>query len=177
MSDRLTAGDALTFEYELTAADIRSALNGRTRAVRSARLQRVLLPVCWALLVVAIIAPHGPGGVAGKDWSVLGGATVAVGLLLLAPALQARAFHKTTRLQGWTRTTVGAEGLTGVSAHSSQRMAWTLFGRYVERKDVFVLLSADRRGGCLIVLPKRALTAPGDVDRLRALLDARLPRA
>ncbi|MFI9238587.1 YcxB family protein [Streptomyces sp. NPDC053079] len=170
------AADSLTFEYELTPADIRSGLQGRTRAVRSARLQRVLLPVGYALFATALIAPNGPAGVELKDWIALAVGAVMVLLILVMPVVQARAFHKTARLQGRMRTTVDAGGLSGASAQSSQRMAWPLFGRYVERGDVFVLLSADKRGGCMSILPKRALAAPGDVDRLRALLDAHLAR-
>ncbi|AZQ71476.1 YcxB family protein [Streptomyces luteoverticillatus] len=177
MSDTVTAAGSLTFEYELTATDIRSGLHGRNRAVRSARWQRILLPVCTVLMAVGFIAPHGPGAVAGKDWIALTVMTVMVTLVLFLPTIQARALHKTARLQGPTRTTVEADGLSSASAHSSQRMAWTLFGRYVERDDVFVLMSADKRSGCLIILPKRALTAPGDIDMLRAMLDSRVPRA
>lgn len=177
MSDTATAAGSLTFEYELTADDIRSGLHGRNRAVRSARWQRVLLPVVTVLMAIAFIAPHGPGAVARKDWITLAVMTAMVTLVLFLPTIQARALHKTARLQGRTRTTVDADGLSSASAQSSQRMAWSLFGRYVERDDAFVLMSADKRGGCLIILPKRALTAPGDTDRLRALLDARLSRA
>ncbi len=178
MTEAATTAESLSFEYELTAADIRSALHGRNRAVRNARVLRVLLPVLYVVLVIAVILPNGgPGGVEGRDWIVLAAAAFMVLVLLLMPVLQARSFHKTVRLQGRTRTTVDAEGLSGTSAQSSQRMAWSLFGRYVEQDDVFVLLTADEGAGSLVVLPKRALPAPGDTDRLRALLDARLPRA
>ncbi|MBT2383537.1 YcxB family protein [Streptomyces sp. ISL-11] len=181
MSEATTApvsDGSLTFEYELTAADIRSGLRARTRSVPRARALRVLLPLAYVVFAtLLLVAAGGPGGLRGRDWGPLGVGAWCVLAVLFLPVLQARAFHRTARLQGPTRTTVAAGGIAGASARSSQSMAWSLFARYAETKDVFMLLSADKGGNCLVVLPKRALTAPGDVDRLRALLDAHLPRA
>lgn len=168
-----TPADSLTFDYELTVADVRSALRARTRAVRSARLMKIVLPAAYAVFVAGVVAK----GVEQRDWNPL----VSFGLVIVmvlwgSPALQARNAHKTLEREGRTRTTVAAGGLAGTSANGSRSMTWSAFGRYTEAKDLFVLLSADKRAGCLVILPKRALTGPGDVDRLRALLDASLPR-
>ncbi|MEU4212638.1 YcxB family protein [Streptomyces sp. NPDC026206] len=181
MSEMTTASapaGSLTFEYELTAADIRSGLRARTRAVRSARVLRAALPLAYTFFAALLLVTKGGfGAVEGRDWIVLAIGAWSVLAVLLLPVLQARAFHRSARLQGRLRTTVAAGGISGASAQSTQAMAWSLFGRYAETKDVFVLLSADKGGNCLVVLPKRAFTAPGDADRLRALLDACLPRA
>ncbi|GHG72723.1 YcxB family protein [Streptomyces griseocarneus] len=170
--------ESLTFEYELTVDDIRSALKARTRVVPAARRTRVLV-VLLAVGAAVLQAFASQGGLtAPRAWvPVLVVGLWIVVVLAYAPTRQARAFHRTARLQGRMRTTVGAGGLASASAQSSQSMGWSLFGRYAETKDVFALLSADRRAGCLVILPKRALTAPGDLDRLRALLEAGVPRA
>ncbi|PHQ50130.1 hypothetical protein BLA24_21335 [Streptomyces cinnamoneus] len=166
--------DSLTFDYELTVADMRSALRARARVVRSARLQKVLLPLCYAVFAAGILV-KGPEA---RDWPplVICG-LVAVFALVGGPVLQARSLHKALQGQGPRHTTVAAGGMAASWAHGSQSMAWSAFGRYTETKDHFVLLSPDKRGACLVILPKRALAAPGDADRLRALLDAGLPRA
>ncbi|MEV4741468.1 YcxB family protein [Streptomyces sp. NPDC049555] len=179
MSETLAAPPAagsVTLEFELTLADVRSALAARMRAVPGVRRQRILLPLVYAVLAVAILAPHGPGGVEGRDWITLAFMGFAVAVILLLPTLQARAVHKTLGLQGRTHATADAEGLTTVASLTSQRMLWPAFGRYTERDDVFVLLSPDKRSNCVVVLPKRGLPTPDDTDRLRALLDSRLPR-
>ncbi|MEU2744475.1 YcxB family protein [Streptomyces sp. NPDC007095] len=63
------------------------------------------------------------------------------------------------------------------TAHSSASLDWHLYSRYVETPELFVLLSADKSAVGFVVLPKRAVADPEDVDRLRAVLDRRLVRA
>ncbi|MEH0443910.1 MULTISPECIES: hypothetical protein [unclassified Streptomyces] len=72
---------------------------------------------------------------------------------------------------------VGPEGVRTVHAHADLRMGWAGYGSYAESSRVFALPSPDKAGRCAIVLVERGARTPEDVDRLRALLDSRLPRA
>ncbi|GAA3065002.1 hypothetical protein GCM10020000_55870 [Streptomyces olivoverticillatus] len=89
--------------------------------------------------------------------------------------LQAYLARGRLRQHGRRRVTLDAQGVSCVAEQTATAQAWPQFGCYLEREKLFVLLSQDKR--CLTVLPKRGLAAAaGDVDRLRALLDTRLPR-
>ncbi|MEU5420694.1 YcxB family protein [Streptomyces sp. NPDC001407] len=176
MSETLTspAAGSVTFAYELTVADFRSALRARGRAVRSARAYRRVALVLWAGNAAAVVftaTRHGFGGVSGGQWGLVAG--LALVLAVQSPRWQAR--QARARLDGPRWMTLDAGGLSISSAQSSQAVAWPHFGSLLEREDVFVLLSADK-GRCLTILPKRALTGPGDLDRVRALLEAYVPR-
>ncbi|MEU1307935.1 YcxB family protein [Streptomyces cinnamoneus] len=171
---------SVTVEYELTLADVRSGVGARVRAVPRARRLRIAVAVAVAAFVLATAltaALRGPGAVGVPVWAVLALCGWGVFVVWGTPPLQARALYEVVRLHGRTRTRLDEVGMSSASAQSTQTMEWALFGRYAETKDVFVLMSADRAGGSLAVLPKRAFTRPGDTDRLRALLDHRLPRA
>ncbi|KRD24614.1 MULTISPECIES: hypothetical protein [unclassified Streptomyces] len=72
---------------------------------------------------------------------------------------------------------VGPEGVRTVHAHADLRMGWAGYGSYAESSRVFALPSPDKAGRCAIVLVERGARTLEDVDRLRALLDSRLPRA
>ncbi|GHC51733.1 YcxB family protein [Streptomyces cinnamoneus] len=172
---------SVTVEYELTLADLRSGVGARVRAVPRARRLRIAMAVAVAAFVLATALTaglRGPGAVDAPMWLVLA-ALCGWGVFVVwgTPSLQARALHQVVQLHGRTRTRLDEVGMSSASAQSTQTMEWALFGRYAETRDVFVLMSADRAGGSLAVLPKRAFTRPGDTDRLRALLDSRLPRA
>jgi hypothetical protein len=77
---------------------------------------------------------------------------------------------------GVMRVTVAEEGVRTVSAHIDSRMSWANYGSYAETDRCFVLRGPDRIGACATVLVKQGAPTPQDVDRVRALLDTRLPR-
>ncbi|MER7171048.1 YcxB family protein [Streptomyces mesophilus] len=93
------------------------------------------------------------------------------GLVWSLPHLQAHQVIRTVQWQGEYRTAVSADGITTASDHCVLTQFWTTFRGYRETRDHFVLLSRDRNILCVEVLPKRALAAPHDADRVRALLD------
>lgn len=53
---------------------------------------------------------------------------------------------------------------------------WSVMPCYRETPELFVLLSDDKQATGLTLLPKRGLRDPGDLDRLRAVLDRHLRR-
>ncbi len=174
-----TAAAGVTVVYDLTTADLRTIRDVRRRVVRAARLPLWLLLFAFPAVVCGLVLTVRQDGVAGvgvKDWLLLGIVTLA--LVLQFPAGEMFLTAPGGRRR---RLEVGAEGVTGVPVHGNggrRVLAWDspLLGRYAEQRDAFVLLSGDRRARCSFLLPKRALAAPGDVDRLRVLLDAHLAR-
>jgi hypothetical protein len=78
--------------------------------------------------------------------------------------------------QGTFRVTVTDAGLTLATDNSTTTLNWVAQPRYRETKDVFVMVSPDKKAVGFTVLPKRALRTPEDVDRLRAILDRNLTR-
>lgn len=176
MSGTATTAESVSLEFELTVADLRAGIRARARAVRKVRvlnwaLGAALVMMAWGLGLT--VAEDGVGGVAPKDWAL-------AAFLVLFFALQVlglQALFARGRLQqhGVRRVTLDTQGVTCTGAGSSSTQAWSQFGCHLERGDLFVLLSTDRR--CLTVLPKRGLTAPGEADRLRALLAVHVPRA
>ncbi|MFD6416347.1 hypothetical protein [Streptomyces sp. NPDC060194] len=105
-------------------------------------------------------------------------ALIIVGVMTaLYPHLQAAAVLKTLAPQGEIRTTVGdAEGVSSAGALFRQSFAWQAFRGYRERDGRFVLISRDRSGMHIEIVPLRALVDPADADRLRAILDRNLRR-
>jgi len=88
-----------------------------------------------------------------------------------------RHLHRLAERQGDISGTVDDTGFRLTTAHSSASLDWHLYPRYAETPELFVLLSADKSAVGFVVLPKRAVADPEEVDRLRAVLDRRLARA
>ncbi|WP_427922598.1 hypothetical protein [Streptomyces sp. cg40] len=98
-------------------------------------------------------------------------------LMLRVPVMTARQMLRANQHHGVLQVTVAEQqGVRTVSAHIDSRMAWANYGSYAETEHCFVLRSPDRIGACAMVLVKQGAATPQDVDRLRALLDSRLPR-
>nr|BFD88207.1 hypothetical protein StreXyl84_76080 [Streptomyces sp. Xyl84] len=92
------------------------------------------------------------------------------------PRLQAGQVQRLVGWQGEYRTTVSPAGITARSDYSTLIQKWAVLRGYRETRGHFVLLSRDPSIMCLEVLPKHALSAAEDVDRLRALLDRHTTR-
>ncbi|MEU9580838.1 YcxB family protein [Streptomyces chilikensis] len=134
----------------------------------------------WAvlgLLGAAVIA----AGASGRSGAlfVLGAVLLAEAVLLpFLPRLSARQQIKAMgSLLVPCRVTVDEDGMRTVTAAMGTRMAWEAFGSYVETDRLFVLRGPERSGMRGGWLAKRGLAGPAEVDRLRTLLDRRLPRA
>lgn len=91
--------------------------------------------------------------------------------------LQAAQVQRVVAGQGEYRTVVSTAGFTTSTDHSTLIQKWSVLQGYRETPGHFVLLSRDPSILCLEVLPKRGLSTPDDVDRLRALLDRHSVRA
>ncbi|MEU0602842.1 YcxB family protein [Streptomyces sp. NPDC006393] len=163
--------------YRPTVGELASALRARVRSTGAGRFQRGLL--LWAVAVAIVGALLSAAGSGDRDtpWPLYTGVMVFVAFMTAVPWLQARRLHRLAERQGDIRGTVDDAGVRLTTAHSSAGLDWHLYSRYVETPELFVLLSADKSAVGFVVLPKRAVTDPEDVDRLRAVLDRWLVRA
>ncbi|AJT63286.2 hypothetical protein T261_1600 [Streptomyces lydicus] len=163
--------------YRPTVGEWASALRARARSTGAGRFQRRAL--VWTVAVSTVGALLSAAGSGHRDtrWPLYVGAVAFVAFMTAAPWLQARRLHRLAERHGDIRGTVDDTGLRLATAHSSASHDWHLYSRYVETPELFVLLSADKSAVGFVVLPKRAVADPEEVDRLRAVLDRRLVRA
>ncbi|MGW4566432.1 YcxB family protein [Streptomyces sp. NPDC004561] len=163
--------------YRPTIGELASALRARARSTGAGRFQRGAL--IWTVAVTAIGVLLSAAGSGHRDtpWPLYAGVVVFVAFRTAVPWLQARRLHRLAERQGDICGTVDDTGVRLTTAHSSASHNWHLYSRYVETPELFVLLSADKSSVGFAVLPKRAVAAPEEVDRLRAVLDRRLVRA
>ncbi|WP_053925865.1 YcxB family protein [Streptomyces chattanoogensis] len=163
--------------YRPTVGEWASALRARARSTGAGRFQRRAL--VWTVAVSTVGALLSAAGSGHRDtrWPLYVGALAFVAFMTAAPSLQARRLHRLAERHGDIRGTVDDTGLRLATAHSSASHDWHLYSRYAETPELFVLLSADKSAVGFVVLPKRAVADPEEVDRLRAVLDRRLVRA
>lgn len=98
-------------------------------------------------------------------------------LLVVVRWLMALGLAGYARHLGEHRVTVGGDGISTVSDRHTNRTDWGFYGRSVEARRVFVLITPDAWGTGVLILPKRGLGTPQDSERLRALITEHLPPA
>ncbi|MFF3879118.1 YcxB family protein [Streptomyces sp. NPDC001978] len=162
--------------YRPTVGELASALRARARSTGAGRFQRRAL--VWTVAVTTVGALLSAAGSGHRDtpWPLYAGVVVFAAFMTAVPWLQARRLHRLAERQGDICGTVDDTGVRLTTAHSSASLDWHLYPRYAETPELFVLLSADKSAVGFVVLPKRAMADPEDVDRLRAVLDRRLVR-
>lgn len=170
-------GQTVSLTYEPTAADMTGALHARMRGTASGRRTRRLLLVTGVagLCCAAVLVGLGESDFLRLFVSVFL-AVFAFGSVYALPRLQARQLEQLAARQGEFRATVDHRGIRVATRDTETATNWETYPRYAETDDLFVLLSADKHGVGVIVLPKRGVPAQGDVDRLRALLDGHVQR-
>jgi hypothetical protein len=170
----LQGADTVGLEYRPTVGDFASAFRARRGVSRASRRQFWILG-CFAVLFALQMAAHLTGGEA-APFPLFVGMSVYGFLILLTPWLQARQFHRFAERMGTFRVTVTESGVTVTSDNTTASVNWAAQSRYRETADVFVMFSPDKNAIAFTVLPKRAVAAPADVDRLRTILDRNLSR-
>lgn len=166
-SDDVVGGQAtVQLVYRPQPGDTLVGLRVRERIRRTGLLLRGAFLALWIAHWLFVTVGRGSADVV---------STVALLFVVLVlggyPRLQAAHVQKTVGWQGEYRATVSPAGLTCGSDHSTVVQKWSVVRGYRETAGHFVLLSRDPGIMCLDVLPKRGLAGPGDVDRLRAVLD------
>jgi hypothetical protein len=166
----------VVLEYQLRLEDMTEAVRLLFR--RRGRAGFIHHPVFHAAVMVlgALVLTAGLAGGDGIGFA-FGIALIAWPLLMLGvPGMTARQLLRANEHHGVMRVTVAEEGVRTVSAHMDARMSWANYGSYAETDHCFVLRSPDRIGACAMVIVKQGAPTPQDVDRLRTLLNTKLPR-
>jgi len=166
----------VVLEYQLRLEDMTEAVRLMFR--RRGRAGFVHHPVFLAAVMVLGVLVLTAGLAGGDSTGFAFGVMLMVWplLMLRVPGMTARQMLRANQHHGVMRVTVAEEGVRTVSAHIDSRMSWANYGSYAETEHCFVLRSPDRIGACAMVLVKQGAAIPQDVDRVRALLDSKLPR-
>ncbi|MFF8292374.1 YcxB family protein [Streptomyces sp. NPDC016309] len=173
-----TTRDTVELTYVPVLADAVGAIRARARATPSGRLQNGVLLACALFmlgsLVLSLTGPNGPS---------VGGALLCLvvllfvlGVYLLVPGLQGQQVHRMYATQGEYRVVVDDDGVRQSSRDLDMTYRWPALPRYTETAELFVLLTGDRHGVGMAILPKRAVDGPDGADRLRAILDRHITR-
>jgi hypothetical protein len=148
--------------------DLKQALRVRRRSSQELRTAAAIVALLLTGLVTAVLT-H-------RD-SLVAGITVALVLYayLLGPgkAVGARAFFRRTaafRAPVEMRVVPGV-GITTTIPGTTSQLDWTRVAGFRETDRVFVLQLDEARGGPFLVLAKRGLADPADVDVLRTVLE------
>jgi len=171
---RERGADAVELEYRPTVGDLTSALRARRGVSKAGRRQWWVLGafvVLFALQIASLIA-----GRTAAPAPPLIGMFVYLFLIVLSPWLQARQVYRFAELQGTFRATVTDAGVVMATDNTTTSVNWVAQPRYRETRDAFVMLSPDKNAVGFTVLPKRAVRSPGDVGRLRDVLDRNTTR-
>ncbi|MGW5277731.1 YcxB family protein [Streptomyces sp. NPDC004044] len=164
--------------YVPTTADATGALRARMRVTPAGRRQSGIILastiVVLGALVVNFTGPRGPS--LGSTVLCLAALALFMGMYVFLPALQGRQVHRMVAPQGEFRALVGDAGVRLTSRDCETTYRWPMITRYAEADTLFVLMTPDKHSVGIVVLPKRGVAKPADVDRLRAILDRNAER-
>ncbi|HET6357416.1 hypothetical protein [Streptomyces sp.] len=157
--------------FELRQPDWQDAFRGRAQVPQGAKA-RLLGLVGPLILVAAVFILTGNGLAAGAVFCGM-----LLGMPLRRGVMAARQARAGAPLGPWTATVVDSgEGIRFAGSDMEVRRGWGSLGGYVETAAGFVLLNPAPLRLVVLYLPKRALSAPVGVNRLREILDRRLHR-
>jgi hypothetical protein len=146
--------------------------------VRGVRESNAIFRMVWiALLAFGVFLANalwmGGAELFGQVLPSLIGFAVFNAVLLVTPRLAARKLHRALTNSGDSNIfyRFDADGVTLRTPGSTSSVAWRAFARWREGKSAFLLYPSP---AVFWIVPKRAF-ASGDVERVRALLAARVP--
>lgn len=174
MRHELDSDTGAEFVYHLTAEDYEEAIIARARRSPGSL-------ICWWLLMLSCsigITLLYDLPAYGRICTLVAGVGAGYGALVAQRRTKARkAAAAVAESHGQFRVAAGDHGVVfSPSARGPVATEWTHFHAYLETPRLFVLLYGGRWTPTLIALPKRGARSPGDVERLRALLDWKLTR-
>lgn len=166
------AEEPIILTYRLTIEDLRTPVRG---VLRLAVEDRPFLVAVTVLLSIALLAnPHVP--LILKLINVVG---LVLAFLMAVATMRAhiQSLYRMSQKHREYRAALDAAGIHITSALMDEVEDWSMYARYAETKACFVLLRwRTGRSVLVLVIPKRGVSDPADVDRLRALLGQRLRR-
>ena len=169
---------AVQLAYVPTTADVVGAIRVRMRATPAGRLQHGVLLACGIVILGALALDFMLPGEPRLGLTVLCLAALAliIGVYALVPTLQGRQVYRMVAPQGEFRAAVDDGGVRVASRDSETTYRWPMVTRYAETDELFVLMTPDKYGVGIVVLPKRGAAEPAVVDRLRTVLDRNATR-
>ncbi|MFE2147733.1 YcxB family protein [Streptomyces sp. NPDC059456] len=164
--------DMCETSFSVTGDVSRDEYTEAARAAGMFRRGRVPAVLGTVFLAATGISPS-PDGLSVDPVAL--GIAVVYGLvaLLVLPRLVVASGFRSGRAGEQKRAVVDEEGITAFRGGQSQRITWDEVRWYHETPRLHVFTGRSRRRTCLVVLPKRLFTAPGESDRLAALAHAR----
>ncbi|MFF4540635.1 hypothetical protein [Streptomyces aureus] len=167
--------DAVELEYRPKRGDFTAAVRAQFRAGENGP------KVIWGLVALVAFLCMGawPSWREGHTTALmirLGGLLFVLVAFWFVPVSLGRGLHRLAESHGTTRMTVTDAGVTTTTDKGTRVRGWGVRNRYRETRTVFVVFGPEAASDALTLLPKRALRAPGDADRLRAILDRNLTR-
>ncbi|MGW5850119.1 hypothetical protein ACWFQ8_19580 [Streptomyces sp. NPDC055254] len=167
---------AVELHYGAARRDVREVLRWRALGSPAGRTQALL----WLVLVplvplVLIVVQHGRGtDPAGLAFAGAVGAALGALCLFLDLRRLARRMYRRAARRPEYRCVLTERGVCDHRPDGTViAYGWDKYRGWTETRNLFVLVFAN---GDLGWLPKKAAAAPGDIDRIRAVLDRNLPR-
>ncbi|MER7725340.1 YcxB family protein [Streptomyces sp. NPDC096323] len=170
----MAADTQVRLTYVVTWREISDGLKIQMRHSRVGRWCHRLMWGLGAFLAFAIAATVLTRGITAVDPSTWSSFLVICLLLVAVRKVTALGLLGYARHLGEHRVTVDASGIRTVTAAHTQETGWQFYGRCVEGRRVFVLLTPDASRTGVMILPKRGLEDPQDADRLRELMSSHL---
>ncbi|MFD9725545.1 YcxB family protein [Streptomyces sp. NPDC059072] len=158
--------------FAATGSLTRDEYDEAARAAGLFRRGRAVAALGTVFLAAAGVTPT-PTGLTVDPVSL--GIAVAYGLvvLLVLPRWAVARGFRTGRGSEEKRVVVDAAGIEVFRGAESQRIGWDEVRWYHETPRLHVFVGRSRRRTCLVALPKRLFTAPGESDLLAAFAHAR----
>ncbi|MFJ6753927.1 YcxB family protein [Streptomyces sp. NPDC091273] len=158
--------------FSATGSLTRDEYDEGAKAAGLFRQGRAMAALGTVFLAAAGVTPS-PGGLTVRPGSL--GIAVAYGLvvLLVLPRWAVARGFRTGRASEDKRVVVDGTGIEVFRGGESQRIVWDEVRRYHETPRLHVFVGRSRRRKCLVVLPKRLFTAPGENDLLAVFAHAR----
>ncbi|MFE5487943.1 YcxB family protein [Streptomyces sp. NPDC056527] len=169
---------AVELVYVPTRAEVTEAVRIRLRHSPMGRLLRWLLPtavvLCFLIVVWELAGPGEPELSKAFLFGGLGAFVLVLGPLI--PRVTGRQMYGLVEPQGEFRAVVDDDGVSWTTRVSETTSRWAMLPLYVETPSLFVLLSADKAGVGVAALPKQGVSGPGELDRLRGILERHAKR-
>ncbi|MGW4199992.1 YcxB family protein [Streptomyces sp. NPDC004726] len=178
MGGERTTDTAVALVYQPMARDIMTAAKLQRWRTSAGRGQfaatAAALVVCAGVAAVRLLDTGSVNDGVFASLAIFG---VYIGALLaFTPRMLAGQGIKLWGPLGTFHTVVDGSGIRMTSQVYAQAVAWPAVERYAETAELFVLLSRKPSAAGLVILPKRGIQEPADMDRLRGVLDERLER-